>query len=480
MIHRLNLANLVKIRGLLSSILTVGDFPAIESYILAHKWSLGKGTSMETQLRIKKLKEIVDGKPCAQKDIHYKGRRQTMAVFDIPLEYLIYNQYNGRIATFVKTYERQHHPIDATTDGGKELIAKFLWESKESRNRTTQEDLHLKGQLEYGIVTADGVIIDGNRRFMLLEKNKEKYKEATAYFKAIILEDTLEGSKKEVIALETTYQMGVDEKVDYNPIQKYLKCRDLIEQGFSEGEIAKMMGELESKIKEYLSILGLMDEYLKEYEYEGMYRVLETEKLESQFIDLNNYLSKYRGEQGRVHDMNWTPNPEDIDELQKVYFGYMRARFGVHDIRIIANPSKGQGIFTKKDLWENFANNYFNAIEKIEDEKSLQEMREENPTIQDVVSLISTRDSEFQKKVDGKLKGNLGRTSRELEDQNSADEPLELMQRAKKTLEKVKTEVQSFGTPDIRNIAKEIEKLAYDLKKAAEDKIKAARDKANK
>ena len=386
---------------------------------------------MDRALRIEKLKEIVKTKTaCARKDIHYKNEKKTMDVFDIPLECLIFNQYNGRIATFVKTYEKQHSPIDATTEEGRKRIADFLWKSKENRNKITLEDLKEKGQLEYGIVTADGVVIDGNRRFMLLEENRKKHKEAVAYFKAIILEDTLESDKKEIMKLETTYQMGVDDKVDYNPIQKYLKCHDLIEQGFSEDEIAKMMSEKPSEIKEYLSILKLMDEYLKEYGYDGMYRALETEKLEGHFVDLNNYLSRYRR---GVRGMDWVPNPEDIDELKRVYFGYMRSGSTVHEIRTIANPSRGKGIFPKRELWDCFAEKHFDIIENAGTEKSLQEMREESPKI-DVVDLISARDKKFKNKVDSKLKENRGLTERDLEDINSQNQPFELMQRAYRTL----------------------------------------------
>lgn len=428
---------------------------------------------MDRTVRIEKLKEIA--KPAnvvARKDIHYKNERKTMDVFDIPLECLIFNQHNGRISTFVKTYEKQHSPIDATTEEGKKLIADFLWKSKENRNKVTQQDLKEKGQLEYGIVTADGVVIDGNRRFMLLEENRRKYREATAYFKAIILEDTLESNKKEIMKLETTYQMGVDDKVDYNPIQKYLKCDDLIKQGFTVDEIAKMMGEKASEIKEYLSILKLMDEYLKEYGYDGMYRVLETHKLEGHFVDLNNYLSRYQ--RGGVKNMDWTPNPEDIDDLKKVYFDYMRAGLGVHEIRVIANPSKGKGIFTKKKLWDDFAKKHFGIIDGIEEgEKSFQEMREENPDM-DAVDLISARDKKFEKIVASELKGNRGRTERDLEDINSQNQPFELMQRAYRTLEKVDSTVEDFGTEKIKDKAKEIEKLAYELKRLAEEKIKQA------
>ncbi len=433
---------------------------------------------MDATLRSKKLKEIMATQtPYARKDIHYRNKNQKLDVWDIPLEYLIFNQYNGRIATFVKTYEKQHHPIDVTTDEGEKLISNFLWESKKDRNKITQKDIADKGQLEYGIVTADGVVIDGNRRFMLLKKNKEKNKEATAYFKAIILEDTFKSNKNEIMRLETTYQMGVDDKVDYNPIQKYLKCRDLIEQGFRKDEIAEMMGEDDSKIEKYLSILELMDEYLEEYEYEGMYRVLEVNTLETHFMDLERYLSRYRA-QRQIQGMDWSPKAEDIDDLKRVYFDYMRAGFEARGIRVIANSSKGQGIFTKKDLWkgradnrEGFVDSHFNAVKETGNEKSLQEMREESPDL-DAVALISSRDSTFKKKIESHLKENRGRAERDLEDQNSKDEPLELMHRAKRTLEKINTNIEDFGTQKVFDKAKEINQFTYELMQVAKDKMK--------
>ena len=46
--------------------------------------------------------------------------------------------------------------------------------------------------------------------------------------------------------LETIYQMGEDEKLDYNPIEKYLKCKELQRLGFTNKEISEFMSEKES------------------------------------------------------------------------------------------------------------------------------------------------------------------------------------------------------------------------------------------
>ncbi|MFG6400525.1 MAG: hypothetical protein K1W07_14800, partial [Parabacteroides distasonis] len=114
-----------------------------------------------------------------------------------------------------KTLETQGVTIDPETVEGKELVERLLWDSKEEKNRRTERDLEKYGQQEPGIVTLDGIIVDGNRRAMLLNRIK------ATHFRAVILDVRLEDDQKEIERLETTYQMWADEKQDYNPIEKY-------------------------------------------------------------------------------------------------------------------------------------------------------------------------------------------------------------------------------------------------------------------
>lgn len=51
------------------------------------------------------------------------------------------------------------------------------------------------------------------------------------------------------------------------------------------------MSEKESQIKQWLEILTLMEEYLQEYGYDGIYTRLE--KTEGPFVDLENYLTDW-------------------------------------------------------------------------------------------------------------------------------------------------------------------------------------------
>lgn len=87
---------------------------------------------MDKESRIKYFDKLKSKVPYSHKDIYYKGKKQKLPVYQIDLEYLVYNQWNGRIASLVKShYKETGFEIDATDPKGIELIEKFLWRSNE-------------------------------------------------------------------------------------------------------------------------------------------------------------------------------------------------------------------------------------------------------------------------------------------------------------------------------------------------------------
>ena len=65
--------------------------------------------SEERKVALHKLMKAHE--PCRTGNpIMYKGVRKELPAYRIPLEYLIYNPYNGRIGSVVKSYERQFYP----------------------------------------------------------------------------------------------------------------------------------------------------------------------------------------------------------------------------------------------------------------------------------------------------------------------------------------------------------------------------------
>ncbi|MBC2840099.1 hypothetical protein [Robiginitalea sp. SC105] len=429
---------------------------------------------MEKEARIKYFEGLKKKKPYSHKDIYYKGKKQKLPVYEIDLDYLIYNQWNGRIASLVKSHAQETgEEIDASTEEGAAIIEDFLWRSNIPANKATEKSIFDQGQNEYGIVTKDGVIIDGNRRSMILRRVAEKKKESPVYFLGVVLDEVLDDDPKEIMRLETTYQMGEDAKVDYNAIEKYLKCQDLIELGFSSKEIGKMMGESESKIKEYLSIMDLMNEYLEQDQlgYGGIYTRLD--KTEGAFVDLNGYLKRYEG--GKSKMVQWKYDETDLNDLKMIYFDYIRGIYNSSksadsgdskDYRFIGRTSKKGSFFSNEKIWEKFRDKHFDEIEEInQSEPSIDEIRKDHPS-ESLEILLKGRDVAWANRADSVLKRNMGRSKSALENKNNRDRPLELLESAKDKLDSINTKSKSFlEDDDVYTMVNEIRKLSEEFKR---------------
>jgi hypothetical protein len=284
---------------------------------------------MNKETRIQKIQEIINrdrANPFGKIEIPWNDVLEPKNVYLIPLEYLVYNKYNGRILSRTQSLERQNHIIDVETENGRKEIENLLFESNESRNKTTQKSINDYGQQKVGIITKDGIIIDGNRRAMLLNRTKK-----SDYFKAVVLDVTLEENPLEIEKLETTYQMGEDEKVGYNATEKYIKSKLLYKkltggQSYSSNpdkhnpdnktidKIAGWMGQDKAEVVKYLDTMEVMDEYLEFMTYDGIYTQLD--KREDQFLNLTKWLRTFYGEESKKGFDGY--KNEDVDDLKAI------------------------------------------------------------------------------------------------------------------------------------------------------------------
>lgn len=398
--------------------------------------------------------------------LRYAGDTTYVNVYKIPLEYLTYNKYNGRIGTEVQSFEKQKYILDSEKENDRKIIENFLYKSKEDRNKITMDSLRKIGQQRYGIVTSEGIIVDGNRRAMLLNKlfrEREQLHldysevEKCRFFLAIILPDYI--TKRDILQLETMYQMGEDEKLDYNPIEKYLKCKQLKEY-FSEHDIAEFMGETESQIKKWLSILDLMEDYLNHYGYEGIYTRLE--KREGPFVDLDRFLGAYAD--SKVRNVDWYYEDSDINDLKIVCFDYIRARYEGKEFRDIADSGTRGSIFVNHDIWESFFKEHSENI-LLNDEPTVEEIKENRPG-EDLSELLRARDTEWESRVKDFLEGNIKKHIRKLEDKRDSDKPYVLLSRAYNALCSIDMEQNSFyDDPNILEKVKDINTIVWEMKK---------------
>lgn len=154
----------------------------------------------------------------------------------------------------------------------------------------TYNDMEKKGQLELGIITQDGFLLDGNRRMSVLEllyskTNNPKYQ----YIEVARITGSI--SNKDMYRIEAGISLGMDSKVKYGPLNILLKIEEGLEIDYTEAEISDMLyGDItEEKIKEMMVRLKLIRQYLMHFFKEDDDMQLVEGKHEH-FIELQNIL----------------------------------------------------------------------------------------------------------------------------------------------------------------------------------------------
>ena len=423
------------------------------------------------QLRANRNKAI------SQSKLYYKGVSEVHLVHRIDLDLLVYNRHNGRLESEMLTWQQEHAVGDEEYDDElHDLIESFLWDTNSSRNRQTLQDLEQKGQQRPGIVTLDGVIIDGNRRAMLLRRMESK-ESAKQYFEAVILPDAYDENEKEIVRLETQYQLGEDAILDYGPLEKYLHVKRLKDAlGIDIPEIAQLMGESEAQVKRLAGIMSLMDEYLDHIGCPGLYNMLKEEgggTKEGMFVDLYSDLTRFEGGGAQIQ---WAFEPDiDLLELKAIQFDYIR--FGSDftgtnkTYRAISHEGSGRkSFFAYEDIWRPFAEKHRKGVEPITDKLgSLDEYVDKHPDLETRVDAAKARDNQWESSVSSAVKENFGISEDALEGKVEELEPRRLLTRALNSLRRINaTSPGLLADSTCREKIKAISRLTFAMKKEIE------------
>lgn len=358
--------------------------------------------------------------------IHFNGQQRFLDVYEIPLELLRFNTKNGRILMEIASLNEVtgERSIDVDDLDSQELIYQALWESNVERNTRTLEDLEKKEQQVPGVITSDGVIIDGNRRASLLMRLQIKYPARSYKFKAIILDESSDDENgKTLEAFEIEKQISEDTKVDYNPINKYIKAAKMAEDyNLPVSELANLWKVNQSEIEKWLDIKKNMDKYLSHIGAKGHYKRLVD--MEDGFINFTKLWKKiqHRDTPGVSDEMDLTLTDKLL--LEKAYFDLMRysyrnneSNFNFKNIRALfftAHTQNGIQFLSKPELIQQFLDTYrFKILEENSSFESLNSIsvlqsqypdkdKDEILKIKDSKWAASTSINKLIKEIDGK------------------------------------------------------------------------------
>ena len=145
------------------------------------------------------------------KSLPINGETKVFQIYEIDLNDLKYNVLNDRIYTSMYGLN-----LDSNNQNEiNELIEEKIWSQDVESNINTMENINIFGQLEPGIVTSNGIVVDGNRRYTPIRKLQKKYPDKDFKYKAIIIDQERSFTDKEIKSFELMIQHGTDEKVKY-------------------------------------------------------------------------------------------------------------------------------------------------------------------------------------------------------------------------------------------------------------------------
>ena len=374
------------------------------------------------------------------KRIRYCGDVKTFIEYEIPMDLIIYNVENGRIASLVKSYEREHSSLNPEKEEDAKQIAQFLYDSNDIANKKTKRNIVANGQLETGIITCDGVLVDGNRRVSLMRQIlsdssfSPSERARCEKFRAIVLPE--DADKKEILRLETTFQMGADEKVGYNAIEKYLHAQDLADQGFSTADISEFMNlDGANEVTKLLEIKQLIDEYLEYFELDGLYTRL-PKGFEDDLQKLNTAIRKIKN--GSISWIPTTRLTEVENDLKCISFDYIRLNAKSPDgfeFRSIASTSNAN-FLVNEDIWNQFVQSWQDATNDIT-ETPIEVVLSEATTTNESSRLLEARDNEWRTNVKDNLMEAFNDAQTTLNNKKEKEKPGVLFKRALNALQQI-------------------------------------------
>ena len=204
-----------------------------------------------------------------------------------------YSIGNGRFAAEKLELESQlSRSIDADLEDDVVEIRKMLREAEPEATEKLRKDLLEKGQLQPGVITADGYLKNGNRRMSIIELLHEQQPSGKwEFIEVILLPDSI--SEEDLWRIEAGLQLSQESKLDYGPVNELLKLREGIEAGINPSTMAAAMyGWTNERVIEALERLELIDQYL---EYDGKSkRYKHIENIHEYFINLQKLIKTWR------------------------------------------------------------------------------------------------------------------------------------------------------------------------------------------
>jgi len=173
--------------------------------------------------------------------IPYGGGLHPHSVYKITFKYLVYNIRNGRFrAELLEKEEDLKRRLDSTEKQDAEIIKTLLLNQDKNATEILKADLKKHGQIDPGIITFDGAVINANRRMAILSELFEETRDTRfSFLRVARLPQGVE--ETDIWRIEAGLQFAKDFRLDYAGINELLKLKDGINDGLTPRDIKRRM-----------------------------------------------------------------------------------------------------------------------------------------------------------------------------------------------------------------------------------------------
>ena len=435
-------------------------------------------------------KKMVEASPAESTSINFRNgmvENREEKVYKVPLDLLLLRKENGRISSSVKTYERVTGPLEGKDSQAQSVLQKFLRNKDPEKTDDLKRLLRAEGQRDAGIITADGFLINGNRRKVALSELRDEFPANDAFktMKVVILPGKNdEGGPptiKEIEQIENRYQLQDEGKAEYYGFDAALSIRDkeasgyTLEQQMQDDPQYKLLEPagfkraVNKRRKELLEPLECVEDYLETIGRPGEYSVVSSglgdrEGRWQAFLDLSQYFwSRAKTDHG-LQKMGI--DNTDVGQI-------MHTAYAVIRMRVIPNLGKLHTIMRKFPKYaEHGKEHLLNLSCNIEHELSPEEFTNENGESLPQEAIDEKWNNKYRAEITrGLIKA---RNASEIGAETNA--PITLLSDAVKKLEHRDMVVENIEPTDLEESLRQINRIKKRSEKLKDEIYKRVKD----
>lgn len=204
----------------------------------------------------------------------FRNRRHNLPLIQVPIGLPVYRMENFRTFTdqrdYIATEGKKANYFSAGQESEEaqqaqhQLLYRLALKGKADSVVPVSDVLEAEGQREPLLITAGGVVVNGNRRLAALRELYEQGSKFSHFSHIDVLVLPADATVEEIVDIEANLQARPETKLDYDWIGEAQLISRLVNLGRSPKAVADQLGRKEKDIRYAIQTLAEADLYLKE------------------------------------------------------------------------------------------------------------------------------------------------------------------------------------------------------------------------